>query len=47
MRTFENLKLCANADADADRRRRQRLGDNISSPGTSSQQAKNIFLLFT
>ena len=28
------LKHCANADADADRRRRQRLGDNISSPGT-------------
>ena len=28
------LKHCANADADADKRRRQRLGDNISSPGT-------------
>ena len=32
------LKHCANADADTDadedRRRRQRLGDNISSPGT-------------
>ena len=30
------LEHCANVDAgaDADRRRRQRLGDNISSPGT-------------
>ena len=28
------LKHCANADANADRRRCQRLGDNISSPGT-------------
>ena len=28
------LKHCANADADADRRRRQRLGNNISYPGT-------------
>ena len=37
MHTFENLNIVnadADANADADRRRRQRLGDNISSPGT-------------
>ena len=38
------LKDCANADvgayADADKRRYQRLGDNISSPGTWSRPAK-------
>ena len=34
-----NAKADADADANADRRRRQRLGDNISSPGTWSRRA--------
>ena len=45
------LKHCANdVDPDADKHRRQRLGDNISSPGTQSRRANNsidpVTLLF-